>query len=96
MVIRDLNVKSVAIFESETYTPLIVNTDRVLSFPVLSEMVKPVSGRHLQILQPRRYIDVLKLSSCPPNDIRWEPSRPSGDENILGMLIREGPDHIQM
>ena len=93
MVIGDLNIECIAILESKTYAPLIVDPDRMLTLSVPLKLVKLVSGRRLEILQSRRYINVLEFSPCPPTDIRRKPARPSGDVNLLGVSICKGLDH---
>jgi hypothetical protein len=93
MIIGDFNIECIPILESKAYTPLIVDPDRVLTLSVPVKLVKLVSGRRLEILQPRRYVNVVELSPCPPPDIRRKPSRPSGDVNLLGVSICKGLDH---
>lgn len=93
MIIGDLNIECIPILESKTYTPLIVDPDRVLTLPVPLKLVKLVSDRRLEILQPRRYVNVLEFPACPSPDIRWKPSRPSGDVELLGVSICKGLDH---
>ena len=96
MVIGYFNIKCIAILESKTYAPLIVDPDRMLPLSVPLKLVKLVSGRYLEVFQPRRSINVLEFSPCPPPDIRWKPSRPSGDVNLVGVSIGKGLDHALM
>jgi len=43
MLIGDLNIECIAILESQTYAPLIVDPDRVLTLSVPLKLVKPIS-----------------------------------------------------
>lgn len=52
MVIRDLNLESVAVDETKADAPLIVNADRMLSFPLPLKPMKLIPGRALEVLQP--------------------------------------------
>jgi hypothetical protein len=45
VVITDLNVICVTILESKTYPPLIVDGNRVLTFPVTLQRVEAIPGR---------------------------------------------------
>lgn len=62
MVVADFNVKSVAIFKSETNAPLIVNRYCMLSFTIICEFVQLISGWHFQIIKTGRKIDIFQLS----------------------------------
>jgi hypothetical protein len=50
VIVRDLDLVGIAIHETEAYTPLIVDADRVLSLSILSELMKPVAGRDLKVV----------------------------------------------
>ena len=70
MVITDLHVVCVAVDKAKADSPLIVDSDRMLSLPVILECVETIPRRHLQVVQARRKIDVLKLARGSPGDIR--------------------------
>jgi hypothetical protein len=51
MIIDDFDVEGVAVMPFKTYSPLLVNADCILSFPVASESVKHVSWIPYQRIQ---------------------------------------------
>jgi len=60
VVIRDFDIVGVPIFESETYSPLIVDGNGVLPLSIPSQFMKPITWRHFQILQSGRHIDIFQ------------------------------------
>lgn len=93
VLVAYLNVVSVAFNEPKTEAPLVVDGNRVLPFPVAPEGVKPVAGRHLQVVQPNRQGQVLKLSRRPPGDIRRKLLCLAHGIQFLRTPIRERLDH---
>jgi hypothetical protein len=51
MVIDDLDFVRMAILPYEAHSPLLVDADAVLAFPVCCQGLKPIPWRHLQILE---------------------------------------------
>jgi len=51
MVVDDFNIKSIALFPTEAYSPLVVYSDAVLSFPVSTELFQLIAWRHPEIIQ---------------------------------------------
>ena len=94
MIVCDLDIVSVTIDEPEADTPLIVDADRELSFPVPSEPMEQISGRDFEIVYSRCQVHVLKLSTRPPSDVRREPFRLPGDVKLLRLFVCEGLDHM--
>ena len=62
MVIADLDLVGVPIFEPEADSPLIVDRDGVLTLPVSLQRMQPVTRRYPEVIQTRRQIDVLELA----------------------------------
>ena len=56
MVVADFNVVGVAVLKPETDTPLVVDGDRVLTSTIMPEVVEPVAGRDLEVVQHWRCI----------------------------------------
>mgnify|MGYP001610886103 CR=1 FL=1 len=50
MVINDFNVVSIAIFKTETYAPLVINSDTPLPSTVVNQRFQFVGRREAQIL----------------------------------------------
>ena len=70
MIIRDLDVVSVAVDESETNAPLVIDRYRILSLSIALEFMQPVAGRNPQIIQGRGMINIFEFSNRPSNDVR--------------------------
>jgi hypothetical protein len=51
MVIDDFNVKSIALLPAKAYSPLIVYSDAVLTFPVARELLQAVSRWYSQVIE---------------------------------------------
>jgi hypothetical protein len=62
VVIDDFDIKRIPIFEPKTYTPLIVDANAPLPFPVSSQRFQAVSWRDSQILQRLGVIQHLQLA----------------------------------
>ena len=62
VVVCDLHLVGVAIDEPEAYTPLIVDANRVLPLPILSELMKTISGRNLKVVYSRRHGSIRSMS----------------------------------
>jgi hypothetical protein len=57
MIIDDFDVLGRAFSPNETDSPLIVDSDTVLAFPVARQSLHPVPGNRCQIFQPIGVID---------------------------------------
>jgi len=93
MIIRDLDVKGVAVNESKTDAPLVVNRNRILPFTIVLQLMKTIAGRNPQIRQTRGVLDIFEFSNRPSNDIRGELFRPAQRVEFPGGPIRESLDH---
>jgi DICT domain-containing protein len=70
VIVRNLDIKRIAVLEPEADAPSIVDRDRILACSIPRKLVQSVSRRHSQIADAARQIDVLNLSPCPPHDLR--------------------------
>ncbi len=61
MVIADLNLKRITIFESETNAPLIIYGDGVLPCTIIRELVQFVSRWNLKIIETSCKIHIFQL-----------------------------------
>lgn len=64
MVVCDLDFKGISFDPLETDAPLIVDADTVLSSPVTSQYLEPVSWWNPQILQVDRILKKTEFASC--------------------------------
>ena len=72
MVIDDFRTMSAILKPHETYPPLIVNTDAVLSLSVVLQRLKTIPRRHSQAVQLCCGVQLKKLSTRNPLDV-FEP-----------------------
>ena len=73
MVITNLYIIGVSINKPETYAPLVIDGDRVLSLPVAFKCMKPVTWWDLQIIQACSQIQVFKFTHRTFGDFCWKP-----------------------
>lgn len=93
MVIRQFNIKRIAICKPETDAPLIIDRDRKLPFPIPCQFVKPVAWGYLQIIEAGCQVNVLELAHGPSCNFRRKSPRLSGDVQIPSVTVSEGLDH---
>jgi hypothetical protein len=92
VVVGDFYVPRTIVSPAEADSPLIIDSDTVLSPPIATEFFQPVTWRHAQIVQTLRAIKHLQLSFslCPkgtersPNVADWD------DPDVIA---RFGKDH---
>ena len=93
MVVADLDVVRIPVHEAETNAPLIVDRDRVLAPPIILERMEAIAGRHLEVVQLGRKMDILEFANRSGSDIDWEALRGAGGEELCRPAIREGLNH---
>jgi len=49
MIIGYFNIVGISLMPPETYSPLIVNADAMLTFPIAGELFQPIPRRHPQV-----------------------------------------------
>lgn len=70
MLIHDLDIAGVAILPNKAASPLIVDPNAVLSFPVAPQLLETIPGRRGEIAKFGRSVQLAKLSlsnsfNCP-------------------------------
>jgi hypothetical protein len=68
MVIYNLNIKYISGCPGKTDTPLFVDTDAVLAFPVSFERLQTIAWRRPQEVKSRRSIQLRQLPLSHPTD----------------------------
>jgi len=96
MIVCDLDLVCVPIRETKAYSPLIIDGDRVLTFPVSSQAVQTIARRNPEIIKARGICNVLKPHGGSSPKIRWQPFGPAIQIQILRMLVRKSLDHDQL
>src|SRR5439155_18702405 len=62
VIVRDFDIMRVAAFPTKTCTPLVVNADAPLPFPIPRQFLQSVTRRDAQILDCLCSVDRLKLA----------------------------------
>jgi hypothetical protein len=96
MVIDDFNFMRITVNKTETYPPLSVDCDGMLSASFSFECMQPVSGRKAKIVQPRRGIEHIQFPERTADDLRGKHSGSSSDVQVSGFLISERSNHTPM
>lgn len=89
MIVGNFNIKSVAVEPPEADAPLVVDGDGILPFPVTLQPMEPVTWGHLEIVQPRRQVDVLQFAPGSPHDVSRQSVRFTRREKVASVLVGE-------
>jgi len=93
MVVGQFHIVSITVDEPKADAPLIVDSNGMLSLPLLLEFMKAVARRNLQVAQVGREVKVFELARRTPRDIRRKPSRLASCIQLLRLAVRERLDH---
>jgi hypothetical protein len=96
VVVGDLDVIGVPVDDPEANSPLVVDGDGVLAFPVAFELVKAIAGRNLQVVEAGGLVDVLQLSRRSLRDLGRETPLPARRVQLLGVPVRERLDRFRL
>jgi hypothetical protein len=93
VIVYDLDIVSVSIPPTEADTPLVVDPNAVLSFPVSSQFLKAISWRDKKIIQLLRRVqqEQLPLSDAP--QIRREFLHGLAVKYLFSFFGCKSPDH---
>src|SRR5271155_5337700 len=61
MIIDNFYIERVTVLPSETDAPLVINADAVLTRPIPKQSLEPVPGRHSQIIEGLRIVQLCQL-----------------------------------
>src|SRR5262245_58739344 len=93
VVVDDLDVMGVALSPNEADPPLVVDPDAVLARPVRRQRLQPVAGRHREVGQPPRLVEVAELPPRGRLDLEREAPRALAAPDPLGLASPERADH---
>lgn len=93
MVVRDLDLVSVAVLPDEAHAPLLIDSDAVLTHPIAAELLQAVSGWVSQVADCSCVVDHPQLPQSDALDVTRQPSRALPSEHPLSLTIGERPDH---
>jgi hypothetical protein len=92
MIVYDLDVERPVLRPPETYPPLIIYADRMLTSAASLQRLKAVGRRYSQIVQPLCGIKRPKLPAGDRENLPWKPLRALAVENCLRDFVPEPPD----
>ncbi len=68
----------------------------MLSFPITREFLKPIPGRNTQVLKRLCGVKHIQFSLSNALNVRPKPTRFLPQEDLLGLFVPEGSDHMNM
>ena len=99
MVVDDLHGARIAGVPLEDEAPLIVDPNRMESFPPAPQGLETVARWHAKISELRGVVKVQELATCRSPQVGWKAPCGSGRaivEKILGQAVAEAPNHGPM
>lgn len=93
MIINDFDIVGIAIRPTKTDTPLAIDSNAVLAFPLPFEQFEPVAGRNLQILEADCRIENPQFRQCRFLDIAWEFAGKLAIPNLFCFAVAKACDH---
>jgi hypothetical protein len=92
MVISYFNIKSIVLIPGETYSPLLINTDTVLTLAVSFKRLQLISGRDQQVIEINGGVKDIQAAHSGSGYI-LPPAAISVQEKILGIPAFPCFDH---
>lgn len=89
MVVNDLNPFWTSVAPPEANTPLIIDSDTVLSCSITAQMLEPVARRNPKILETTRGVNLPQLAQCDAHDARVEGRNRIPRKQPLSLTIPE-------
>ena len=96
MVVNNLNVMCIGLFPHKTDTPLVVDSDAVLSFSFPGECFKAIARRNSKIFNTSASVDHAQFPESDPLNGCGELSGMLAVEDLFGLLARETCYHANM
>ena len=93
MVIRDLDVVSIACFPAKADAPLIVDPDAPLALAITAEFLESIPRRDAEIFERDGGIELPQLAQRNALQVSTEPPSRSAVEELLRLLASEASDH---
>jgi hypothetical protein len=80
---------SIAILPNETDTPLVIDTDTVLTFSIAGQLLQMVGGWIAQVMQDFCRVKDFQFAAGGTLNIGWKFARELAIENLLSLLVGE-------
>ena len=97
MIVDDSNIRGIAAFEAENDTPLIIDSNRVKTFPPPFECLESVSRRDPQVAQLRGIVQVQDFAARRAKQLGGKRPLFFGSvvvKKAFGQAVSKGFDHI--
>ena len=95
VVIENLNIERIAFIESETDSPLRVNANAPLPFPIALQSLQHVRRGQAQILDASRGVQLCKAHRRTHSNLRRKTARLARRVESLRFGVGEGVDHFK-
>jgi hypothetical protein len=89
VVICDFHIKSIATAPGKADSPLVIDPNTVLPFPIVFELFQAVAGRHTKVIQLNRSVKDHQLQGSPPPNFIRQSSWGLMSEEAISVLIGE-------
>jgi len=96
MVIRYFNVKRVTAAPFETDSPLVINSNAMLSYTITAKFFKSIRRGNSQVIEVNGIVDHTQLSQSYLLYIGWKLPRTLALINLFSFSILEGFDHASI
>ena len=96
VIVDNLDIVGVASDPPEAHPPLIVDPDAVLPRSIPTQLLQPIPGRHPEVLEAGRGIQLPQFAQRHPLQVRRQLADRLAVEQPLGIPIAEAADHVGM
>jgi len=93
MIVYYLYVIRIAIVPAKADSPLLIDADAVLSFPIAGEFFQTIRRRDSQVFKRIGRLQNLKLHSCFALNVMSKPPGKPAIEHLFGFPRRKGTNH---
>jgi hypothetical protein len=93
VVIDNLNISSLTGFPAKDDSPLVINSETVLSLPVSGELFQPVSWRYPKVFNHIRTIEKIKFPLGQLLKLQGKPLDPLSLKNPFCVPVSKGLYH---
>ncbi len=95
MIIYDLHSFCMPISPQKTNSPLVIDTNTVLSLAITLQSLKPIRGWKPKILQPNSRVDRIEPHERSLLDLSRKPLHELAIEDSLSIRVSEGLNHAK-
>jgi hypothetical protein len=96
VVVAELDIVRVTVFESEADAPLIVHEDGMLPSAIALERVQAITRRNLEVGDLIRDMHGFEFAQSTPGDVGRHLPGLAGAEELFSLPVGEGLDHDEV